>query len=119
MGEGKDFKIRFANNIKLFMHIKKGDLVAVISGADKGKTGKVLHAFPSENRVIVEGVNKRKHHERPRRSGQKGQIIDKLLPIHVSNVLIVDPQTKMPSRIAKRMVQNRWVRVTKKSGSEI
>lgn len=68
------------------MHVKKGDKVVVIAGKDKGKSGSVLRALPKENRVIVEGVNVRKLHERARRGGEKGQVIERSLPIAASNV---------------------------------
>lgn len=68
------------------MHIKKGDKVRVITGADKGKTGLVREVLVRAGRVVVEGVNLKKKHERPKRSGQKGQMIERALPIHASNV---------------------------------
>lgn len=68
------------------MFIKKDDNVIVLTGKDKGKKGKVVKAFPKEDMVIVEGVNISKRHQRPNRSNQKGQIIDKTMPIHVSNL---------------------------------
>lgn len=68
------------------MHIKKGDTVKVISGDDRGKTAKVLRAFPAENRVLVEGVNIVKRHERPRKEGAKGQVVERPMPIDASNV---------------------------------
>lgn len=68
------------------MHIKKGDIVTVLSGDDKGKTGKVLQAFPAEGKVLVEGVNVTKKHERARREGQKGQVVDRAMPIFASKV---------------------------------
>ena len=68
------------------MHVKKGDNVIVLAGKDKGKTGKILKAFPKEDKVLVEGVNAKKIHQRPKKSGQKGSIIEKNFPIHVSNV---------------------------------
>lgn len=68
------------------LHVKKGDTVVVLSGNEKGKTGKITKAFPSLGLVLVEGVGMRKKHQRPRREGQKGQIIDKQFPIHASNV---------------------------------
>jgi len=68
------------------MFIKKGDMVEVITGTDKGKNGKVVLALPKENKVIVEGVNRHKHHQKPRRANQKGQTVEKAMPIHVSNV---------------------------------
>ncbi len=72
------------------MHIKKNDIVLILSGDDKGKTGKVLSAFPRENKVIVEGMNTVKKHERPRKEGQKGQIVDRPMPMHASKVALAD-----------------------------
>ncbi len=68
------------------MHIKKDDKVIILAGKDKGKTGTVVKAFPKENKVIVSGVNVLKVHQKPRKGGEKGQIIDKTMPIHASNV---------------------------------
>ena len=68
------------------MKIKKGDKIIVISGKDKGKAGEVTRAFPRLDKVIVSGVNVRKVHRRPKKSGEKGQIIEQATPIHVSNV---------------------------------
>ena len=68
------------------MKIKKDDKVIVLTGKDKGKTGSVIKAFPKEDRIIVSGVNVLKVHQKPRKSGEKGQIIDKTMPIHASNV---------------------------------
>jgi len=101
------------------MKIKKNDNVIVIAGKDKGKTGKVVKALPEKNMIVISGVNMRKKHQRPQKSGQKGQIIEKTLPIHVSNAMIIDPSTGKRSRIGKKMVGDRYVRVSKKSGKEI
>jgi large subunit ribosomal protein L24 len=68
------------------MHVKKGDKVIVLAGKDAGKTGEVVKSMPKENKVIVSGVNKMKRHMRPRRQGEKGQVIDREMPLHVSNV---------------------------------
>ena len=68
------------------MHVKKDDKVIVLSGKDKGKTGTIVKALPKEDKVIVSGVNVLKVHQKPRKGGEKGQIIDKTMPIHVSNV---------------------------------
>lgn len=68
------------------MHVKKGDKVTVISGKNKGKSGVITRAFPKEGRVIVEGVNIVKKHQRARGEGKKGQIVERPLPIHASNV---------------------------------
>lgn len=69
------------------MHIKKGDTVKILSGDDKGKTSKVLRVFPREGKVLVEGVNMMKRHERPRQQGKKGQVVDKAMPIHASKAM--------------------------------
>lgn len=68
------------------MHVKKGQKVRIISGKDRGKTGKVLRALPKRDMVLVEGVNVTKKHQRPKKGNEKGQIIDKPMPLHVSNV---------------------------------
>lgn len=68
------------------MKVKKGDKVIVIAGKDKGKTGVILKAFPKDFSVLVEGINKKKIHKRPRKSNEKGKIIEQDTPIHVSNV---------------------------------
>jgi large subunit ribosomal protein L24 len=72
------------------MHVKKNDIVKILAGDDKGKTGKILKVFPSMNKVLVEGINMKKHHERARKQGQKGQVVDKAMPVHSSNVALVD-----------------------------
>ncbi len=68
------------------MHVKKGDKVIILAGKDAGKTGEILKSMPKANRVIVSGVNKMKRHMRPTKQGSKGQIVDKEMPLHVSNV---------------------------------
>ena len=70
------------------MHIKKGDKVVVLAGKDKGATGEVLAAFPKENKVIVSGANKVKRHLRPTKQGGKGQVVEKEMPLHASNVAL-------------------------------
>ena len=81
------------------MHVKKGDKVKVISGKDKGKQGVILKAFPKKNRVIVEGVNIVKKHAKPSQANPQGGIIEMEAPIHVSNVMPLDPETKEPTRV--------------------
>jgi large subunit ribosomal protein L24 len=81
------------------MKIHKNDNVIVIAGKDKGKTGKVLKAIPKEGKIVVEGIGMVKKHQRPTRSGQKGQVIEKAMPIHVSNVRLAD--VKKPKKLAK------------------
>jgi large subunit ribosomal protein L24 len=101
------------------MKIRKDDKVIVISGKDKGKTGKVLHAYPRVNKVIVAGVNIKKVHKRATKSNEKGQIIEQAAPIHVSNVMFADPKTDKPSRIGYGKTGDKKVRISKKSGVSI
>lgn len=102
------------------MRIKKGDKVIVITGKDKGKTGTVSEAFPKEDRVLVEGVNMRKKHQKARgRNARKGQMVEKALPIHVSNVMLVDPKSGKRSRLSITRENGKRVRVSKKSKSEV
>jgi len=101
------------------MKIKKGDKVIVISGKDKGVSGKVLRALPKLDRVIVEGVHVVKRHQKSKKSGETGQIIDKTLPIHISNVALVDPKGGKPTRIGIKIDGGKRVRVAKKSGTVI
>lgn len=68
------------------MHIKKGDTVKILSGDDKGKTGKVMKAFPATGKVLIEGMNVMKRHEKSRKQGTKGQIVDRAMPMHASKV---------------------------------
>ncbi len=100
------------------MNIKKNDTVYIRSGKNKGQTGKVLRAFPKLNKVLVEGINIKKKHEKSRKTEGKGQIIERSHPIPVSSVSLIDPKTKKPTRIGMKMVGNKMVRVSKKSGAE-
>ena len=68
------------------MHIKKGDNIIILAGKDKGKSGKVVRALPKKNKVVVEGLNMTKRHQRPKKSGEKGTVISMAMPINVSNV---------------------------------
>ena len=101
------------------MKIKKGDKVIVIAGKDRGKSGKVLRALPKEDRVVVEGVNVVKRHQKATSQRQSGQIVDKTLPIHVSNVMIADPKSGKPTRIGIKRVNGKYTRIAKKSNTKI
>jgi len=101
------------------MNIKKGDNVIVVTGKDKGKEGKVIKTFPTSSKVIVEGLNIRKKHQKPSRSDQKGQILEIASPMNVSNVMILDPKTGKRTRVGKKEVKGKKVRIAKKSGVEI
>ena len=99
------------------MKIKKNDNVIVIAGKDKGKTAKVLKAFPKDNLIVVEGVNMKKKHQRATKSNSKGQIVEKPLPVHVSNVMLVEGKKRV--RVGKKLIGEKMVRVSKKTGKEI
>ena len=104
------------------MKVKKGDTVLVISGPDKGAKGKVIAAYPKDQRVLVEGVNRIKKHTRvstTQRGAQSGGIVTQEAPIHVSNVMVVDSDGK-PTRIGFRKDEDgRSVRVGRRSGKDI
>lgn len=99
--------------------IKKGDIVRILSGKDRGKSGKVLNALPSVNRVVVEGMNIKKRHQRPRKQGEKGQIIQVASPIHRSNVMLICPSCKKPQRPRHLLLKDKKARVCRKCDSEI
>jgi large subunit ribosomal protein L24 len=85
------------------MKIRKGDRVVVLSGKDRGKEGIVRAAYPSTGKVVVEGVNTAKRHQRPTRAMQQGGILDKDMPIDVSNVAIISPADGKPTRVGYRI----------------
>lgn len=101
------------------MKLKTGDKVVVIAGKDKGKEGNITKVLKNENKVVVEGINVAKKHVKP--NGQTaGSIVDMELPIDASNVMILDPKTKKPSRIGHTTDKNgKKVRITKKSNSTL
>ena len=72
------------------MHIKKGDTIKILSGDDKGKTGKIVKAFPAENKVVIDGMNMIKKHQRATREGQKGQVVERAMPMHASKVAKIE-----------------------------
>ena len=80
------------------MHIKKDDKVIVLTGKDKGKTGTVTKAMPKEGKVVVSGFNVLKVHQKPRKGGEKGQIIDKTMPINASNVKLAEKKSKSKAK---------------------
>jgi large subunit ribosomal protein L24 len=98
--------------------VKKGDKVIVTAGKDKGKRGEVLRVYPSEERVLVSGVNVVKRHQRQTARVQGG-IVSKESPVHISKIAHVDPQSDGPTRVGFKMVDGRMVRYAKKSGEMI
>ena len=102
------------------MKILKGDKVIVIAGKDKGKTGIVQAVYPKVNKVVVEGVNVHKKHRKPTQQNPEGSINEIYVPIDASNVAIVDPKTKKPSRVGYQLDKSgKKVRIAKKSGSKL
>ncbi len=104
------------------MRIRRDDMVKVLSGKDKGKTGRVLRVDPKKSRVFVEGVNIQKRHQKPRslrdaqRAQEVGGVIEREGPVHVSNVMLLDPKSNEPTRVRVTREGGRRVRVAKKSG---
>jgi len=106
------------------MKIKKGDQVLIIKGKDKGKKGRVLRGFPAEFRVLIEGVNIKKRHQRPRREGEKGQIVETPSPLPVANLKLICPGCGKPTRVGykeKSKIKNQKskIRICKKCNQEI
>jgi large subunit ribosomal protein L24 len=105
--------------------IRRDDTVMVIAGKDRGKTGRILRVDPRRQRVYVEGLNLVKRHERPRqvagaqRSEQVGGVIEKEGPIHVSNVMLIDPKDDRPTRVGVVREDGARRRVTKRSGTRL
>ncbi len=101
------------------MNLLKGDKVIVIAGKDKGKTGTIQKVDPKTNRVVVEGVNLRKKHKKPTQQNPEGSVVEIYAPIHASNVMLVDPKTKKPTRVGHKVAKGKKVRVAKASGTEL
>jgi large subunit ribosomal protein L24 len=104
------------------MKIRKNDMVMVVAGNDRGKTGKVLKVFPQKYRIIVEGINLRKRHTKPSQKSPQGGILEKEASIHASNVMILDPKSNEPTRVGSRIIldektgKKKITRVAKASG---
>lgn len=105
---------RFAPKLK----IKTGDKVIVIAGSNKGQTGEVKAVYPSENRALIEGVNMVRKHVKGTQENPGG-IHDIEAPLHISNLMLVDPKTGNPTRVGRKVVENKIVRYSKKSGEII
>ena len=101
-------------------NVKKGDMVAVITGDDRGKTGEVIRVFPRGQKVLVQGVNRVYRHLRPSRRHPHGGRIQKEMPISISNVLPIDPKTNQPTRVGFRINEDgSKERIAKKSGQSL
>ena len=101
------------------MKIKKGDQVLIISGKYKGKTGKVLRAFPKKGKIMIENINLVKKHQKPKKSGEKGQIIELPAPMQVANVKIICSKCKKATRISYKTINDKKYRICKKCDKEV
>lgn len=101
------------------MKIRKNDTVLIISGKDRAKRGKVLDVFPREKRLVVEGLNLRKKHVKPKRSGEKGQVVELPGSISVSNVKLICTKCGKAARVGYKIIEKRKYRICKKCNQEI
>jgi large subunit ribosomal protein L24 len=101
------------------MKIHKGDQVEIVAGKDKGKRGEVLRVLPASERVIVKGANIAKRHRKARKEGEKGERVEMEASIHISNVMLLDPETNKPTRVGYRIEGGEKVRFAKRSGKVI
>jgi large subunit ribosomal protein L24 len=114
-----------SSNLQKKLHVRKGDQVKVIAGNDKGTQGRVLAVFPSRERVLVEGVNMKTHHDKPSQDNPQGGRIRREAPIHASNVMVIDPTSGEATRIGRMKIEadgknpSRWVRYAKSSNEVI
>lgn len=102
------------------MKLKKGDKVLVIAGKERGKSSTIVRVMPRENLVILDGLNLAKRHRRPSAQNRKGQIIDRAMPMHASNVMLADPKSGKPTRV--KFIRNKdgaRIRIAVKSGQEL
>ena len=89
----------------------------ILSGKDKGKNGKIIQVMPSDERVVIDGANMRKRHIRPRKQGEKGQIIEKASPMHVSNIMVICGKCNKPTRVGYKIGSDGKNRICKKCDS--
>jgi len=102
------------------LHIKKGDVVFVNTGEDKGKTGRVLEVYVDKKRALVEGVNMVTKSTKPNAKSPQGGFVKKEAPVHISNLNVLDPKSGKPTRIGRKLnAKGQLVRISKKSGEEI
>jgi len=110
-------------NKKKKLHVKRDDEVLVLAGNDKGTRGRVMVVYPSTEKALVEGVNMRTHHEKPSQENPQGGRLKREAPVHISNLMVIDPSSDEPTRIGRKRVEEegggRWVRYAKNSGEII
>jgi len=98
------------------LHIKKGDEVVVLAGKDKGRKGKVLRVFAKKGTAVVENLNVAKRHTRPSKTNAAGGIVDKPMPMDMSNLQVVDKSSGRGTRVGRRRVEGKWMRFSRRSG---
>jgi len=101
------------------MKVKKGDNVLIIAGKDKGRTGKIMKSLPKELKVLVEGINLKKKHVRPKREGEKGQVVQISAPIDISNMKVICPKCGKATRVGYSIEKDIKSRICKKCKSQI
>jgi large subunit ribosomal protein L24 len=101
------------------MKVKKGDTILIITGKDKGRTGKILKSLVKESKILVEGMNLKKKHRRPRKQGEKGQIVSIPAPLNVSNVKLICPKCGKATRVGYKIEKDNKVRICKKCNQEV
>lgn len=101
------------------MKIHKGDQVLIISGKDRGRKSKVIEAFPKQGRVVIEGINLKKKHMKPKKSGEKGQIVETPAPLDASDVKLVCPKCGKAVRTGYKLEGKKKYRICKKCGQEV
>jgi len=101
------------------LHVKKGDEVMVIAGKDRGRKGKVLRVFAKKRKVVVENINVYKRHQKPTKENQAGGIIDKPMPMAISNVMLIDKGSGKATRVGRRRIEGKWLRYSRRSGELI
>ena len=101
------------------MKLIKGDNVLVIAGKDKGKTGKIMRALPKVQKILIDGVNIKKKHVRPKKEGEKGQVVAIPTPFNISNVKLICPKCGKTTRVGYRIEKNEKTRICKKCKSAI
>ncbi|MDX9751126.1 MAG: 50S ribosomal protein L24 [Flavobacteriales bacterium] len=100
-------------------HIKKGDMVKVLAGEDRAREGRVLEVDRTRGTAIVEGLNINKKHSKPTTATPQGGIVDKEGPIHMSNLMLIDPKTGDPTRVGRKVVDGKLARYSKRTGEVI
>jgi large subunit ribosomal protein L24 len=112
--------MRRTSNLVPKLHIKKGDTVRVLSGDDRGQTGRVIEVMPKESMAIVEGLNMITKHVKPNQATPNGDRVKREAPIRACKLQLIEPKTGKPTRIGRVQVEGKgWVRVSKKTGNQI